>query len=64
MKPSERNERNDQFTAWVVTIIVHLAVLAALFFMAIPHSKTNVPGQNTPTETQSVQNPVKVKPKA
>lgn len=64
MKPSEKNERNDQFTAWVVTIIVHLAVLAALFFVAFPHPKSSTPVQNQTIENQSVQHTNKVKPKA
>lgn len=64
MKPSERNERNDQVTAWMVTIIVHLAVLAALFFVAFPQPEKS-PAQNTTIENhQSVQHSGKVKPKA
>jgi len=64
MKASERNERKDQVTAWVVTIIVHVAVIAALFFVALPHSKTNSPTDKSTIENPSVQNINKVKPKA
>jgi hypothetical protein len=64
MKPSERNERNDQVTAWMVTIIVHLAVLAALFFVAFPVPEQNPTQKSTIENHQSVQHTGKVKPKA
>lgn len=65
MKPSEINERNDHFTAWVVTIIIHLALLAGLFFMAMPSAKQSVDPTKPVIENQSVQSPAtKIKPKA
>ncbi len=36
MKASERNEKNDRATAWMVTILVHAALLAALLFVGMP----------------------------
>ncbi|MDZ4707860.1 MAG: hypothetical protein SH818_05605 [Saprospiraceae bacterium] len=64
MKPSEINERNDQVTAWMVTIIVHLAVIAALFFVAFPQAENSRPTQNSSIENQAVPQTGKVKPKA
>ena len=64
MKPSEINERNDQVTVWMVTIIVHLAVIAALFFVAFPQPKNTSPTQQSSIENQAVPASGKVKPKA
>lgn len=64
MKPSEINERNDQVTAWMVTIIVHLAVIAALFFVAFPQPKNSSPTQHSTIENQAAPQTGKVKAKA
>ena len=36
MRPSDLKEKNDRVVALTLTIIIHAAIIAALFFIAIP----------------------------
>lgn len=62
MKQSEKNELNDRAAAWMITIIVHAAILAALLFVSMPQRQAGPSG-----EQPKMENPVsstKIKPKA
>lgn len=61
MRPSEINAKKDKATAWMVTIIIHAALLAALLFVGMP-SKTAPSSTKQATEHQVVQS--QTKPKA
>ncbi len=62
MKQSEKNELNDRVTAWMITIIVHAAIVAALLFVSMPQRPGVPSGETTKTENQV--STTKTKPKA
>ncbi|MEP7266172.1 MAG: hypothetical protein ABI844_01005 [Saprospiraceae bacterium] len=50
MRPSERNEKKDRTMAFLITILVHAAILAALFFVALPPKEQPTDTQKAKTE--------------
>ena len=41
MRPSKIKEKNDQVVALTLTIIIHAAIIAALFLVAAPKSDSH-----------------------
>ncbi len=54
MKPSERNAKNDKATAWMMTILIHGALLAALWLVGMP-SKSDQPLKKDNLEQKAIQ---------